>query len=136
MKYITILSIALGVIQQTLYHKGTEYVCISRDGSFLASWTGLEARLWSITQGTLLAMFETECHLVFSCMNCLYGHDSGSVWFHDASTDPNNVTIKSFPLPSVVGYFFPIPDESPLLLHLADDIKSRPPHHSILTHPH
>src|SRR5258708_21123662 len=47
-KDITILSIPSGRVQQTLYHKNARYVWISRDGSFLASWTGVdEARLWS-----------------------------------------------------------------------------------------
>src|SRR5258708_2966097 len=56
---ITILNIPSGRVQQTLHHKGARYVRISRDGSFLASWIGEgEARLWSITQGTVLATFK------------------------------------------------------------------------------
>src|SRR5258708_25070441 len=61
-KDITILSIASGAVQRTLYAQGHHTVRISRDGSFLAS-LGIrdairEARLWSITQGTLLATFD------------------------------------------------------------------------------
>src|SRR5258708_34619231 len=100
---ITILSILSGAVQRTLYHEGAEYVSISRDGSFLASWTGEEeARLWSITQGTLLATFNSvSWRPVFSRTNRLYARDFGSVSVYGASADPNNVTIKSFPLPSL-----------------------------------
>src|SRR6266436_5107502 len=78
---ITILSIPSGDVQRTLYHEGARYVCISRDGSFLASWTGVtEARLWSITQGTLLATFPTGYNRpVFSRTNCLYVADDDRV---------------------------------------------------------
>src|SRR5260221_5305035 len=122
-KDITILSILSGAVQRTLYHEGAKYVCISRDGSFLASRTGeKEARLWSITQGTLLAMFETVWSPVFSRTNRLYVDDSSSVRVYDASADPNNITIKSFPLPSLAEDLFPTPDESRILIHTADHI--------------
>ncbi len=57
-KDITILSIRSGGVQRTLYHKAWS-VCISRDGLFLVSTARGTARLWSITQGALLATFET-----------------------------------------------------------------------------
>src|SRR5258705_2797798 len=75
---ITILSIPSGDVQRTLYHEGAEYVCISCDGLFFASWIGGgEGRLWSITQGTLLATFPTEySHLVvFRSQPLYFGHD-------------------------------------------------------------
>src|SRR5258705_9508572 len=109
---ISILSIPSGDVQRTLYHEGAEYVCISRDVSFLASWTAGwrdETRLWSITQGTLLATFRTGwSRPVFSRTNHLYAADNadsvdrryGRVY--DASADPDNVSIKSFPLPSPI----------------------------------
>src|SRR5260370_40754140 len=101
---ITILSISSGAVQRTLYHQGVRYVRISHDGSFLASQAGEgEAILWSITQGTLLATFETsyDRRVVFSRANRWYAinlsQDNGRVY--DLSADPKKV-IKSFPLPS------------------------------------
>src|SRR6266436_6932283 len=131
---ITILSILSGDVQRTLYHEGARYVCISRDGSFLASWGGLdEARLWSITQGMLLATFPTGYNSpVFSRTNRLYVADvdfldRGRVY--DASADPDSVSIKSFPLPSSIvdlGNYasktiFPTPDESRILIRTFND---------------
>src|SRR5258708_8151718 len=122
-KDITILSIPSGAVQRTLYHEGAKSVHISRDGSFLVSWTGEEeARLWSITQGTLLATFETERRPVFSRTNRLYVNDSSSVRVYDASADLNNVTIKWFPLSSRAEYLLPMPDESRILIHTDDHI--------------
>src|SRR5258708_32526285 len=119
-----VLSIVLGVVERTLDHEGTERVHISRDGSFLASRTGeKEARLWPITQGTLLATFETEWSPVFSRTNRLYVNDTSSVRDYHASADPNNVTVKSFPLPSRAQSLLPTPDESRILIHAADHIQ-------------
>src|SRR5260221_2987608 len=102
MKDITILSIPSGGIQRTLYHEGVKYVWISHDGLFLAScqFIGRAARLWSITQGTLLATFETGWRrmMLFSRTNRLYVAGAGGGRVYDVSADPNS-TIKSFPLP-------------------------------------
>src|SRR5258708_576015 len=104
---ITVLSIPSGAVQRTLCHKGAERVCISRDGSFLASVTHSdEARIWSITQGTLLATFKG--HLVaFSRTNRLYLGQSGSFRVYDMSADSIYVVIKSFPLPSTTLSILP-----------------------------
>src|SRR5258708_15615191 len=137
---ITILSIPSGDVQRTLYHEGARYVCISRDGSFLASWTGVtEARLWSITQGTLLATFPTGYNRpVFSRTNRLYVADDDRVdsvdrgRVYDASADPDSVSIKSFPLPSPIVRFsvpyafktiLPTPDESRILIRTSNVIQ-------------
>src|SRR5258708_4859612 len=85
-KDISILSIPSGCLQRTLYHEGAKYVCISRDGSFLASSGSDEIRLWSITQGTLLAKSEGN-YPVFSRTNRLYVAESGRGWVYDASAD-------------------------------------------------
>src|SRR5258708_4169282 len=158
MKDITILSIPSGGVQRTLYHEGAEYVCISHDGSFLASWISQgEVRLWSITQGTLLATLETGWNsIVFSRTNRLYvaQSNSGSSTrkVYDVST-LNQVTIKSFPLPSPIVYsvvpvlrmtmsILPAPDESQILIRTWDDIQvwslrqfthRDPPRYAILT---
>src|SRR5258708_4322855 len=149
MKDITILSIPSGGIQRTLYHEGVKYVWISHDGLFLAScqFIGREARLWSITQGTLLATFETGWRrmMVFSRTNRLYVAGAGGGRVYDVSADPNS-TIKSFPLPSI-GYsaksgshkdlfwratrsadhtpksLLPAPDESQILIRRQNDIQ-------------
>src|SRR5260221_7182070 len=73
-KDISILSIPSGGVQRTLYHEDASYVCISCDGSFLASRAWGEARLWSTTQGMLLATFESGwvCGMVFSRTHLLY----------------------------------------------------------------
>ncbi len=123
-KDITILSIPSGAIQRTLYHEGAEHVCMSRDGSFLASQTDQsEARLWSITQGTLLATFEADWgSLVFSRTNRLYMMTrSGGGRVYDVSADPNKVTIKSFPLPSHTRSI--LPDEPQILIRTSNDIQ-------------
>ncbi len=128
-KGITILSIPSGDVQRTLYYEGAEYVRISRDGSFLASRTGQgEARLWSITQGTLLATFKTEwrCSMVFSRTNRLYVAESESGKVYDASGDPNNITIQSFSLPFDTWSIFPMPDESRILIEREFDIQVWP----------
>ena len=141
-KDITILSIPLGAVQRTLYHEGANRVCISHDGSFLASQTSeCEARLWSITQGTLLATFKIaeRYPMVFSRTNRLYVTQSNDEWIfsgivYDVSADPNNITIKSFPLPSLTVRFpipvrhtttsiLPAPDESQILIRTWDDIQ-------------
>ncbi len=122
-KDITILSIPSGAVKRTLYHESAEYVHISRDGSFLASWTRKkEARLWSITQGTLLATFELGGQIspVFSRTNRLYVGEFGSVRVYDPSADPNNVT---FSLPSDPWSILPMPDESRILIHTRNDIQ-------------
>src|SRR5258708_4675633 len=133
---ITILSIPSGDVQRTLYHEGAEYVCISRDGSFLASWIDLdEARLWSITQGTLLATFPTEYSSpVFSHTNRLYVADVDFLdrrRVYDTSPDPDRVSIKSFTLPSPIcilphyGFEFilPMPDESRILIRTSNNFQ-------------
>src|SRR5258708_16814870 len=124
---ITILSIPSGGVQRTLYDEARD-VRISRDGLFLASLTGGDTRLWSITQGTLLAMFETGWdRIVFSRTNRLYATQSSDggeeLKVYDASADPNTVTIKSFPLPSRTISILPMPDESRILVHTWDDIQ-------------
>src|SRR5258708_23279799 len=126
-KDITILSIPSGGVQRTLYDEA-RVVRISRDGLFLASLTGGDTRLWSITQGTLLAMFETGWdRIVFSRTNRLYATQSSDggeeLKVYDASADPNTVTIKSFPLPSRTISILPMPDESRILVHTWDDIQ-------------
>src|SRR5258708_2033681 len=133
---ITILSIPSGDVQRTLSHEGARYVCISRDGSFLASWTGWDkARLWSIIPGPLLATFRTGySRPVFSRTNRLYVADTGRGdrgRVYDMSADPDTVSIKSFPLPSPIvrlgGYEFksilPTPDESRILIRTSNDIQ-------------
>src|SRR5258708_6851818 len=129
---ITILSIPSGGVRRTLYHEGARYVCISCDGSFLASWTGVdEARLWSITQGTLLATFPGNSFPVFSRTNHLYVADDDRGRVYDAS-DPTT-GIKSFPLPSpmvpsvpvpdIFKFILPTPDESRILIRTSNDIQ-------------
>src|SRR5258708_1299394 len=131
---ITILSIPSGDVQRTLYRNGAENVRISHDGSFLASWIRRgEARLWSITQGTLLATFRTVYNPVFSRTNRLYvADDPGRVY--DMSADPEIVSIKSFPLPSPIYHVWvhidrsilpilPTPDESRILIRTENDIQ-------------
>ncbi len=111
------------------YHEDASYVCISCDGSFLASRAWGEARLWSTTQGMLLATFESgwDCGMVFSRTNRLYYVvDPGSGRVYDASADPKSVTTKSFPLPSTImsssavphtrKFILPTPDESRILI--------------------
>ena len=122
-KDITILSIPLGDVRQTLYHEGAEYVCISHDGSFLASRAWGEVRLWSITQGTLLASFESESisPAVFSRTNRLYVAEDDRGRVYDASTDPNRVAIKSFPSPSIVSSVVPVPHTQKSILPMPDE---------------
>ena len=121
MKDILVLSIPSGCLQRTLYHEDVEYVHISRDGLFLASQGPDEIRLWSITQGTLLAKF-SGYDAVFSRTNRLYVAESGGLKVYDASADLNNVTIKSFPLP-IVFSILPTPDESRILIRTISDIQ-------------
>ena len=116
---ITILSIPSGAVQRTLYHEDVEEVRISGDGSFLASRTASEeARLWSTTQGTLLATFRGYC-LEFSHANRLYVAEFGGGRVYD----PNDVTFKSFSLPLNASSILPTPDESQILIHTEDDIQ-------------
>src|SRR5258708_9413915 len=120
---ITILSMPSGAVQRTLYVKRPDKVCISRDGSFLVSKpiSGVYT-LWSITQGTLLATIEARS-AVFSRTNRLYVAEFfGGGKIYDMSADPNNVTIKSLPLPSQINSYvptpiLPTPDESRILIH-------------------
>ncbi len=77
--------------QRTLYAQCPDRVRISRDGSFLASLGNRDAKLWSITQGTLLATFDVGLsHIVFSRTNRLYVAQSGGGRIYDMPTDPNN----------------------------------------------
>src|SRR5258708_3621707 len=126
---ITILSIPSGAVQRTLYTEYSYEVCISRDGSFLVSkpFPGPHT-LWSITQGMLLATIKAHS-AVFSRTNRLYVVERGGGGkIYDMSADPNNVTIKSFPLPSRIDFglptpILPTPDESRILIHTWDDIQ-------------
>src|SRR5258708_231886 len=130
---ITIWSIPLCGVQRTLYHEGANYVRISRDGSFLASRAIGEAQLWSTAQGTVLARVESRnIRLMgFSYTNRLYmaepkGESPGvfDCKVYDASADLNNVTIKSFPLPSGRPLsILPAPDESRILCHTLNEIQ-------------
>src|SRR5258708_23641058 len=108
---ITILSMPSGAVQRTLYVKRPDKVCISRDGSFLVSKPicGVYT-LWSITEGTLLATIEARS-AVFSRTNRLYVAEffGGGGKIYDMSADPNNVTIKSFSLPSRIDFDLPTP---------------------------
>ncbi len=131
--HITILSIPSGDVQQTLYHKDAEFVHISRDGSFLASRTWGEARLWSIAKRASLARFKTErgCSVAFSRTNRLYKAEDDGGRVYDASA--TRVTIKSFPFPSIVysdvpvphtfKSILPTPDESRILIRTMHDIQ-------------
>src|SRR5260221_10677875 len=127
-EHITILSIPSGGVQRILYHKA-KYVCISHDGSFLAAGTWArknEVRLWSITQGTLLATFQGYSP-VFSRTNHLYYRAQfGGGRVYDASADLNNVTIQSFSLPSHTFFILPTPDESRILFKTEHDIQVWP----------
>src|SRR5258708_24788669 len=127
---ITILSMPSGAVQRTLYVKRPDKVCISRDGSFLVSKPicGVYT-LWSITEGTLLATIEARS-AVFSRTNRLYVAEffGGGGKIYDMSADPNNVTIKSFSLPSRIDFdlptpILPTPHESRILIHTDDDIQ-------------
>ncbi len=128
---ITVLSIPSGAVQRTLYQECPSTVRISRDGSFLAFVLHRGyAELWSVTQGTLLAKFDAHLSsVVFSRTNRLYVvglYGGGRIY--DMSADPNNVTIKSFPLPSQIDHFrrttiLPTPDESQILIHMEDGIQ-------------
>ncbi len=152
-KDITILSIPSGGVQRTLYHEGAECVRISHDGLFLASWIRLgEARLWSVTQGTLLATFEPGSAMVLSRTNRLYVSAFPCGRIYDMSADPNSVAVKSFrrpsPLRCEVGpsphtdvSILPTPDESRILIctsHVVEVLSLRPvtdthaPRHDIL----
>src|SRR5258708_4263629 len=131
------IGIPSGGVRRTLYHEGAKYVHISHDGSFLASCADRDdARLWSVTQGTLLATFGTrwDCPVVFSRTNRLYVADYGVGRVYDASADPNSVTITSFPFISSLSYYpllvlhanisiLPTPDESRILIRTWDDIQ-------------
>ncbi len=122
---ITILSIPSGAVQRTLYQENAFDVCISRDGSFLASTPHDGYTLWPITQGTLLARFDADLSsMVFSRTNRLYVVEyGGGGKIYDMYEDPNNITTKSFPLPSRNDptAILPTPDESWILIHTLDD---------------
>ncbi len=127
---ITILSMPSGAVQRTLYQEHPSRVSISRDGSFLVSRPfSSVSTSWSITQGTLLATIEARS-AVFSRTNCLYvaGLFDGDGKIYDMSADPNNVTIKSLPLPLPLNVYpptpiLPTPDESRILIHTGDNIQ-------------
>src|SRR5258708_1018215 len=80
--------------------------------------------------------------MVFSHTNHLYVIQSSGGRVYDASADPNSVTIKSFPLPSMIGGYhttmpdtisiyrvttcisiLPAPDESQILIQTWNDIQ-------------
>src|SRR5260221_9127303 len=87
---ITILDIPSSHVLQTLSHEDVHNVRFSPDGLFIASWSRTtEARLFSSTQGTLLATFEIGMRsLAFSRTNHLYmlAH-SANVRVYSASGD-------------------------------------------------
>src|SRR5258708_31137100 len=86
---ITILDIPLSHVLQTLSHEDVHNVRFSPDGLFIASWSHTtEARLFSRTQGTLLATFEFGMRsLVFSRTIHLYilsGYVNVSVYYDES----------------------------------------------------
>src|SRR5258708_7835369 len=95
---ITILDIPSSHVLQTLLHEDVDNVQFSPDGLFIASWSRTtEARLFSRTQGTLLATFEIGMRsLAFSRTNHLYMlADSGNVRVYSAEGDHNQAPISA-----------------------------------------
>ena len=60
---------------------------------------------------TSIYLYGVGSHLVFSRTNCLYVDESRRIY--NMSADPNNVTTKSFPLPSRINYYLPAPSILP-----------------------
>ena len=127
---IIILDVPSGHIQQRLPHRDVQNVCLSPDGLFIAStslWSP-KTRLFSTTQGTLLAVFELGMtSLGFSRTNHLYMLPvSGHVRVYNAL---GNHEARLIPVPGRVRHILPSLDDSQIVIQMATD--SEPPHYGI-----
>src|SRR5258708_22677251 len=125
---ITILDIPVSHVLQTLSHEHVHNVCFSPDGLFIASWSlTTEARLFSSTQGTLLATFEIGMRsLAFSRTNHLYmlAH-SANVRVYSASGD-HKAAIRAISLRGHVDQMIPAPNDSQIVIQtLANDLTDK-----------
>src|SRR5258707_4102524 len=116
---ITILDIPSSHVLQTLSHEDVHNVRFSPDGLFIASWSRTtEARLFSRTQGTLLATFEIGMRsLAFSRTNHLYMlADSGNVRVYSAEGDHNQAAMRVISLRGGVHRMIPAPNDSQIVI--------------------
>src|SRR5258708_4551000 len=116
---ITILDIPSSHVLQTLSHEDVHNVRFSPDGLFIASWSRTtEARLFSRTQGTLLATFEIGMRsLAFSRANRLYMlARSGNVRVYSAEGDHNQAAMRVISLRGGVDQILPAPNDSQIVI--------------------
>ena len=121
---ITISDILSRNVLRTLADEDVCQVCISPDGSFLASRsTAGSTRLWSGSQGTLLATLEVPSGpLIFSHTDRLYVRafsDGRSVC--DAPASYNQAVIQSFPFPAHTERIALAPDDSHIAIQALFD---------------
>ncbi len=121
---ITILDIPSSHVLQTLLHEDVDNVQFSPDGLFIASWSRTtEARLFSRTQGTLLATFEIGMRsLVFSRTNHLYMlAGSGNVRVYSAEGDHNQAAMRVISPHGGVDQILPAPNDSQIVIQTSSD---------------
>src|SRR5258708_7513202 len=122
---ITILEIPSSHVLETLSHEDVHNILFSPDGLFIASWSRTtEARLFSRTQGTLLATFEAGMRsLAFSCTNHLYMLTrSDNVRVYSASGDHNQAAIRAISLRGYVRQILPAPNDSQIVIQTSANI--------------
>ena len=126
---IIIMDIPSGHIRQRLPHTGAHNVCFSPNGLFIASSSPYETRLFSTTQGTLLATFEGKItSLVFSRTNHLYMRPhSGDLRVYNTLGDHNQPETGLIPLLRHIGCILPAPDDSKIVTQEGPSIQAWSP---------